>query len=88
MNSAGRPQFTQEQRRFAERLGALLRNAREAAGLTYQRAADLLEIDLATLRRRERGRVPGLSLWDFLRACRAYRASPGEILQRIGREVV
>lgn len=67
------------QERFAVQLGEVLRQTREAQGLSQRDCAVLLEIDPSKLCRWERGQLE-VSVFQLLQWCRAMDCELGELV--------
>jgi transcriptional regulator with XRE-family HTH domain len=81
---ASDPRAKRLQRREAERLGGMLREAREKAGITQSELAHRLARPQQYISAAELGRQR-LDLWELVRFCRAVEVSVGELVGRYER---
>jgi transcriptional regulator with XRE-family HTH domain len=79
------PRVKRRQRQEAERLGRLLRDAREKAGLKQDEVAEQLGRPQQYLSAAELGRQR-LDLWELLQICRVIGVPVGDVVRRYERE--
>jgi transcriptional regulator with XRE-family HTH domain len=79
------PRVKHLQRQEAERLGGLLREAREKAGLTQGYMAERLGRPQQYVSAAELGRQR-LDLWELVRICRAIGVPLADVVRRYERE--
>jgi transcriptional regulator with XRE-family HTH domain len=79
------PRLKRLQRQEAERLGVLLREAREKAGLTQGEMAQRLGRPQQYVSAAELGRQR-LDLWELVRICRAIGVPLSDVIKRYERE--